>query len=696
MRKKGKWTCNMKLLEELKRRITRIDSIRYPDEDKYEFFTEIASKMTKSPDLSELHNSDLLIALLAITNEDYPFEKITDVIYDIADYIDYVNIKQADNICILLDTIENLKHAHLLDGLLECKEESFHNGSGEILQKYTFSINKKFFGENLYADTMENLENYITIGLDIFPDYDTLCRVASLLKNFDGIAQSMIKCMNYRTNYDVLYSVKKKPKNIQESILKESYEMDDEKLQTALSTLEIEEILSKIRNYDAKLERQKTQFEKQKNKKRNIYNKTTQFVSSLDKGKIVEIPYELLSNLKDDSLANEIIEKALQNNRSVYFNLRNENRKKDQYDAIEKLFYKYKINVALLEETERNKLMQLGNHETLESILSRLQDPNWEWLNPSHPMYTMILLHTNISIIDSINKIIKQGIIPMSFFQMNPEILLDENIQVADNEKVEGKYKLFFNNMQLLNRYELQLPSVIKNNIDLLLSPNEELLYNIELTQQYQMNLQSENAKIYGLDLLNHSEYFDDVDAFIELGYKDIIVENPQLLRKNTKQMVTRLSIAEGINLETLKQENRFAGYITNGKNFYVNDENLQEYEIYPVEKYVEDSNFEILKTSKRSHIHKNTMELGIIAYLDEQFKISELEYQIQDVIISRMKVLRNMECLLQHKDDYDESSIALSAIIYHSVIDNSTIEFIREKLSQYTNKVYEKKTYHV
>ena len=679
----------MKIREELERRMTRIDSMKYPEEAKYEFFEEIASKMTKNPDLSDLHHSDMIIALLAITNEDYPFNEITDVIDDIAEYIDYVDIKKLDNICTLLVTIENLKNAHLLDDCLECIEKTVHNKDGESLEAYIFSFDKKSIDKK--DAILEDLNNYITIGLDIFPDYNTLCRVTSLLKNFDDIAQQVIKCINYNVNYDFLCSVKKKPKNIFEFFLKESYKKNDKEYQNALSTLEIEEILSKIRNYDAKLGDHRKHFKKKQNKIKSIYNEIIQFVASLDKGKIVEIPYELFSTLKDDSLANQIIEEALLNNRSVYFNLQNENRKKDQYDAIEKLFYKYKINIELLEETERNKLMQLGNYEALESILSRLANPNWEWLHPSHSLYTTILLHTNTAMIDFINKIIKQGTIPMSFFQMHPEILLDENIQVTDNEKVEGKYKLFSNNMKLLNRYESQLPSVVKNNMNLLLSSNEELLHNINLIQQYQINLQSENAKIYGLEILNHPEYFDDVDSFIELGYKDIIIENPQLLRKNTKQTVTRLSIAEGINLETLKQENRFVGYITNGKNFYVKDESLQEYETYPVEKYVEDPNFEVLRTSQRNHIHENTMELGIIAYLDEQFKISELEYQIQDVIISRMKVLRNIECLLQYKDDYDETSIALSAIIYHSVIDNSTIEFIREKLSQYAKKVHQK-----
>ena len=463
-----------------------------------------------------------------------------------------------------------------------------------------------------------------------------------------------------------------------------------------LEIMDIENKLSEIKNYDAELAKQKSIFTKKKNKMIVCYNELLQIISQ-NNNKVIEIPYDLLEKTEDEELINAFIKNALEHNRSLYSQLVIENIKKDNYNMVEQLFYKYNINFNEFTLEQRQKITKYVNIDKMDMTLCCLEGNNWNWLNISNPIYIDVLLNTKFEIIKYIDELIKQSKIDVNFVISNPEILFENNVENVDNNKQYiGKYQLFKNNMIIVERNMFNPYPISKNNGELLLMPPELLLSMIDLMHQYQLKLNNERLKTYAFDILNHPEYLDDLDTFIELGYKDIIIENPYLLCQKSKEILTRLTITQNIGLDVVNKDNQFHSNITTGKGFYVANEQLKDYQTYTTEKYIKDSNFIILKELQRTKISEDTKLLGIVEFLDQHFKVSELEYQFEDTIISRMKVLRNIETILNYSNEINEVEAAFSSIIYGSVMDDYTIEFIRSKLSEYKIKGTKKKTYNI
>ena len=332
----------------------------------------------------------------------------------------------------------------------------------------------------------------------------------------------------------------------------------------------------------------------------------------------------------------------------------------------------------------------------LKEIIPYLKMEELSWLNVNNPNYTQIILNTAPSILKTITDLIKRGVITTQFVMKYPEILISEIKFSVSKDSMEPKYNLFIENILLLLQCTSDLSQKISKNESLVFINTEELLSNIELSKKYELDLFSENAKMYGLNILNDSKKFDALDQFIELGYADYMKQNPQLLREDSDDIIIRLSIMSNVGIEPFNKEGRLKGSITNGKNFYVSKESLDNYRIIPINEYINNDDFSVLDSEKRTSISEEVEKLQIVEYLDSLFKISNLEYQINDTIISRNKVLRNIECLLKNRDEYNESEVILNAIIYHSVVDNSTVEFIKDKLSEYNKGAVKKKTYNI
>ena len=680
----------MKLKEQIESKIAELQSQQFPNQYEYNFFEFISTRISESKDLSEVCNSDYLLALLTLEGHE-SFDVISDTFENINNCLNDCKDDINEDITFLLTTIDGLKRVHLLNEILRFDHEPTAKELDKIIKGYNPEKNGIISGKKSpKLEVVACVLGYKTIGLDIFDDFNKLQSFTRYVEKCENIDCKFTKFINYKRGYKSYSFCKKNYSKLSQiEVLIDNEEINS--IDDIIDSMEISDILKAISERYYELSKDKKQFTKNINKQSALYTSMLEVINTLEEDKFINIKDEIFSKLDNSEISSEFIKALLEHNRKVYSKLELNNIKKDKYHQIEKLFSEKDIYLKELAEELRNLLLKEGNIEKLNDIIPFLKEIEFSWLHVNHPNYVQIILNTNKDILQDILNLIRNEVISKEFVTRHIGILMNQIQIPVDENDVEACYDLFRKNIILLSQNTNNLQQKIDKNESIVFLNTETLLTSLMLSKRYGLNLSSDNAKLYGLNILNHCENFDDLDQFIELGYKDYIQDNPQLLREDSQDIITRLSIITNIGLNPINKENRLKGSITNGKNFYVSNERLCEYRILTVDEYTKNEDFDILNTHKKMTISESTENLGIVEYLDSLFKISDLEYQINDVIVSRNKVLRNIECLRQYKDEYEESDIVLSAIIYHSVIDNNTIEFIHNKLSEYKAKVYKK-----
>lgn len=681
----------MSLLEQFNIKIGELNRQQFPDDDEFKFFETLSKEIASSKDFSNITNTDYLMALVALEKQD-TFATIHNVFLELFKYLNIESTEHDERIVDFLTAIYRLKDINLLDEMLKLDHIPNIRELRAITKQYDPQKNGKTSGKiNAILEVVSCAVGYETIGLSIFDTFEQLQSFVKIVSKCPNIDVKIIKFLNFKNHYEEAIHLKKCHAKLDEFqvVYTDSTVIGAKE---ALEAMDISETLKQISDRYYELSKMKEQFTKSINKKILLYKQMVEIIKSVDKKKKINFDEEIFTKLDDSELSLKFIQTLLEYNRKNYSNLELENIKKDNYHQIEKLFWENNLCIEILSENDRNMLLRNGNIEVLKEVIRLLKNEEFSWLAVNHPNYVQILLNTTPIILQTIISLIKSKVISKEFVQHHIGILIDKVYIVINDNDIAPCYSIFRTNIALLLQNTDYLALKLKKNETLAFIDTESLIMHLELMNQYNLNLHSENAKMYGLNILNTPENFDDLDQFIELGYADYMMNNPQLLKEDSKDIIVRLSIMTNIGLNPMNKDNRLKGAITNGKNFYVAQEELNKYRLITVDEYMRNEDFNILKEQKRMTISSSTRGLDIIEYLDNLFKVSDLEYRINNIIISRNKVLRNIECLIQNKEEYDDSAIALSSIVYHSVIDNNTIEIIQEKLNDYKKKYVKKK----
>ena len=294
--------------------------------------------------------------------------------------------------------------------------------------------------------------------------------------------------------------------------------------------------------------------------------------------------------------------------------------------------------------------------------------------------FLYIILNTDERIVSNIKMLISNNNMKKEFFMNNPGLFVSNlKVRMSGNREVP-LYNNFMNNIDTLfslNNFDY----MIRNNSDLFLLSNDIIKTNLNLITEYGIDIYNDyNNKIYKGDILTESLYMDYVDELIEMGYYSYIKCHPEYIKENTKNMIIRLNIEDNIGGNIINEKGKFKSSITSGKNFYVPDSMLDNYRIHKVNENKEDIYFKLLDNSKRNVISKDLLKLDIVKYFDSKYKISEYEYCIDDIIISRKKVLRNMQALINLKEN-DYNHMLLSSIEYKAIMNDSEIKTVSDTI---------------
>jgi len=666
----------MKLITKLKSDIVALKASEFPLENEYLFYERFAQLFFEEKNYSVLNGIDLLFFLFVLNKNDMDINKL----YEIFDPI----LKRSTNFEKIQEFLEFL---NLLEGIKKFI-------SLEQLTTYTNDFNTKHLISTLININIPNglnpkiymtkiLMKYRDQGLELFGTSELLKRFIDIFYNYPRVLhEDYSTLVTYRDNYEEIQFLKSK-------IFKEFYDFkaienqsgEEMTIKEVIEESDISPLMTMFSSNHAEITKKRKNYKKDINKTVILYNEIIAMLEQLENGSLnhVSISEDIYKKLNPE-IYFELMKIVLEHNRKIYTELELKNIKSDRYDNIEKAFIANNIPINDLSSSQKEILFKNINLQELEKILQFLSKDHWSWLNIGHPNFVQIILNSTADIFKYIDSLLSSEFISSEFIKNNIGILVETIKFKVENSDIQPLYGLFKSNIEILSRNAVSIDRRILKNESLLLMPSDVLRKAIKLAKKYQLNFKGPNSKSYGFYVLNNIYIFDYLDSFIELGYANYIKENIQSLRTDSKESIIRLSIMENIGLNSMTKEDRLSSSITTGKNFYVNHNQLQEFVLLTVDEYVDNKNFAILKNSERLVISKQTEQLEVVKMLDDLFQISELEYQINDNVISRIKFLRNLECLLSKKKI--DNDVIFAALTFNSVLDASTLDYIRNIFS--------------
>ncbi len=399
----------------------------------------------------------------------------------------------------------------------------------------------------------------------------------------------------------------------------------------------INELIKELLEKQNKLKRFKRKYNKIIDEK---INKLNNLISFLDKEEKVFINVEDF-DFEEYSFYPELLLEILKRNNKVYEDLKQENDSKNitTIKEIDKVFYTYQIPINNFKKEDISSLLSNQTLDELDKKLAFLKQYLSFVLEENN---LPKILKTNIEILKSIaiyyqtEKLSKQTIL---------------SLNILTNEEIYTKVS---NNIKLL-------PS--QKNINekvLLLDPNY-LRQALLLAKKYSLDLNNEQILLS----LTNKYIFDYLDILIELNIIDILKTDQSFLNGDLPNIIKRIIICQKLNIKITNKNNKLLSMIKTGNNFYLNENELDEYIENSVINFISSKTLSKLTKSQRLELANPPKELDIYE--------KNGNYLINGIIISKNKVLRNLTIC----DNLEE------AILFGSILGLNDILKIKETITK-------------
>lgn len=480
------------------------------------------------------------------------------------------------------------------------------------------------------------------------------------------ISEALQANKNFLVN-SIGHSVSKKQTEQIARIAKEKLKRDLDDLEF----LKISENYNDIVNHYKKLDADIKKEAKESKQKIMKLVKLDTSIRSLSKNTVIKLDSNLDKMMVDFDIEYEYLLFALKHNFNIH-SVEEEKNKEYNDNSITKmdiLFNKYGFNFNDFSENMQNELIAYGV-EKVEEIIKQIKYSDLTFISEYNYLFFNVIIFSNLSVIKFIDICLKSKFISKEFVLTNNKLLYDLDL-----------FNQFFNNVNYLSNLGVNLSNKASQSV--LLLDNNELMVQLNILGEYKVKLDEKNFSNF--NLFKNSLLLDYFDNFIELGYGKTIVDNPRYLNETSGDMIKRIMISDLIGLSPINSNNKFIGAITTGNNFYIDPNKYDNFIIDYKEDYQNPICLNVLKNSPRNVINVSTKNMPIIKALDEAFMKDSITYVIDDVIISRKRVMRNLETLTKNVETMNISirDLLFQAILYNMI---SNIESV--KLEQIYNTI--------
>ena len=390
-------------------------------------------------------------------------------------------------------------------------------------------------------------------------------------------------------------------------------------------------------------------------------------------------------------------------------------------DKLAEVFIKYGYKFADFKDRDQAKLLKYGNLSTIAGILEVLKKEHIyiDIKEFSHKL-TQIFINSNETIISTILENIKNDcenarleskdtyhtIHELSVVKVFAEYLNAPSIFIKgkheykkratesksgsavennNSDLVYGSYDNYIKNRELLIEKGVDINKVVMKCLTLLSMSYQKVKENFDSFEFYQIP-----RAVYSntLSSLKAADPLSAIDQFIELGCYEYVLSNFSYVNHRPDDLmfyriVKATQLGEPIYSDRNTRNVELLGKISNDKKngYSINKDNKEEV----VEQYIPEFNpiyDEVVSKDRNAGpiilAHKNYF----INVLEENYKMDELRYDFNGVIISRFKVLRTYETLIKNRMAGTYNAV-LYAICKNSILSEEQYKNITDCLDR-------------
>lgn len=447
-----------------------------------------------------------------------------------------------------------------------------------------------------------------------------------------------------------------------------------------LSESNISPYFNRLTSYYSNLEFEK---ENRKNNNKRKYVNYQLIISTLEKKLTqpvitIDQNFEKLLNI-DSEIKYDVLSIIIEHNSHSYKKLHEENKihEDNSITQLEKMFFKYNLNINLMKAEDKLLLLQLKSNSEIDAILTSLNQSLFAFLKITDSYFIDILLYSTPEIIEDIINFNKAGIITPDFLSQHIGILIPNHQSSPTN--IAPLYSTIKTNISIFQKHRIQLEMLSEEEKEILTYPTEKVESILTLLSFYHIPLNKNNVSIF----IQYPSRINSIDSFIELGLYDLLLQNFELTNDNN--ILKRIIILKSINMPIINKYKKIPNSTLTGKNFYIPTDSLDDYIINHTSLYLDSEKIKLLNSNPAYQISYRVISSDKIAYLEKNYKSDDLTYRFNDITISRIKVLRHFELLNQYFDDIDDN--LFTSIIYQSYLSGEQIEEIKECLSSKVKK---------
>ena len=378
-----------------------------------------------------------------------------------------------------------------------------------------------------------------------------------------------------------------------------------------------------------------------------------------------------------------------------------ENKEKLTDQELKEVFEKYGYNYSKVNEEQKQRLRIKGNIKNIEEVFEAIANYSIPFKETEITSISL-LIKSDKDAIETIYQLSQKYNVDFSrIIRLIPGILIHKSSKTYKNnssklgiQQVQGSFEDFEENIKLLEECGYDIKDVMKSTITIFIVPNKTLRRNVEELRKYGFpkNLNEIKFKLSGLK----GDAIKNIDRFIELDEFNYIKQNTsRLCLEQTSPIFTRLYFAKKLNKSgqehyeikrKTKNKEILTGTITTETELDKKI-NINELETnYPgIDSYKEI--LEFLSHEDRKGYPYEMSNDELMEEFEKLFKQNQIEYKINDNILSRYKTQRIYSLLTKKFKETKKDQLLLFALTYNSLLSHDEYEKIKSGIKELSHQ---------
>lgn len=378
-----------------------------------------------------------------------------------------------------------------------------------------------------------------------------------------------------------------------------------------------------------------------------------------------------------------------------------ENKEKLTDQELEEVFNKYGYNYSKVKNEQKKQLRVKGNIKNIEEVFEAVANYSIPFKETDITSISL-LIKSDKDAIETIYQLSQKYNIDFNKIIKHPGILIHKStkkprygMSEVNTQQISGSFEDFAENVKLIEECGYNIKDVMESTTTIFITSNKILRKNVEELRKYGFpkNLNEIGFKLSGLK----GDAIKNIDRFIELDEFNYIKQNTsRLCLEQTSPIFTRLYFAKKFNKNgehyeikrKTKNKEILTGTITSGTKTELDakiDKNELETNYHGIESYKEI--LEYLSQEERKGYPYEMSDDEFINEFERQFKQSQIEYKINDNILSRYKTQRIYSLLLKQFTENKKDELLLFALTYNSLLSHDEYEKIKSALKELSHQ---------